>query len=339
MTRETRIGLLVGLVFIVMFGLVLTELTGTKSASDPKGARDDQTQLVWSPQAQDVSPSVAGPGLSQQASPPTPAQAVPPVPLAADYRPITAAPEPAAAVANQKPIPDAQPAAPVEDIALAEPASNNTQADAAAASYKVQKGDTLYSLASRYYGAANAGQYRVILQANRAALGTKNTLQVGQALVIPPLPRADKRPAVEEVGIDQLADRLAARSAEGPASIRAPAQASAAAGGTAQKAPRGAPLEATGDPRAGAAPSASSHAPSATKAGPPTGGPAAASAQAPPSRARTYTVKRGDTLTRIAALTMRDASKNAVSRLHQANRRALKNPNALVEGMTLTIPG
>ena len=32
MTRETRIGLLVGLMFIVLFGLVLSELTGTTSA-------------------------------------------------------------------------------------------------------------------------------------------------------------------------------------------------------------------------------------------------------------------------------------------------------------------
>ena len=38
MTRETRIGLLVGLAFIVAFGIILTELAGITSDSSEQGA-------------------------------------------------------------------------------------------------------------------------------------------------------------------------------------------------------------------------------------------------------------------------------------------------------------
>jgi tetratricopeptide (TPR) repeat protein len=47
----------------------------------------------------------------------------------------------------------------------------------------VQKGDTLYSLALRYYG-SRAGWER-IYQANRSGLPSKDQLKVGQQLVIP----------------------------------------------------------------------------------------------------------------------------------------------------------
>jgi nucleoid-associated protein YgaU len=47
----------------------------------------------------------------------------------------------------------------------------------------VQKGDTLYSLALRYYG-TRAG-WEKIYQANRSGLPSRDQLKVGQQLVIP----------------------------------------------------------------------------------------------------------------------------------------------------------
>lgn len=47
----------------------------------------------------------------------------------------------------------------------------------------VQKGDTLYSIAARYYGSRTAWQK--IYQANQAALPNKDQLKIGQSLVIP----------------------------------------------------------------------------------------------------------------------------------------------------------
>jgi tetratricopeptide (TPR) repeat protein len=49
--------------------------------------------------------------------------------------------------------------------------------------YIVQKGDTLYSLALRYYGTRAA--WDKIYQANRSGLPSKDQLKVGQQLVIP----------------------------------------------------------------------------------------------------------------------------------------------------------
>ena len=47
----------------------------------------------------------------------------------------------------------------------------------------VQKGDTLQSLALRYYGTRSA--WEKIYQANRSGLPSKDQLKVGQQLVIP----------------------------------------------------------------------------------------------------------------------------------------------------------
>jgi tetratricopeptide (TPR) repeat protein len=49
--------------------------------------------------------------------------------------------------------------------------------------YVVQKGDTLQSLALRYYGTRSA--WEKIYQANRSGLPSKNQLKVGQQLLIP----------------------------------------------------------------------------------------------------------------------------------------------------------
>ena len=49
--------------------------------------------------------------------------------------------------------------------------------------YIVQRGDTLQSLALRYYGSRAA--WEKIFQANRSGLPSKDQLKVGQQLVIP----------------------------------------------------------------------------------------------------------------------------------------------------------
>ena len=56
----------------------------------------------------------------------------------------------------------------------------------------------------------------------------------------------------------------------------------------------------------------------------------------PAGTAKIYTVKRGDSLTRIAAVAMKD--KAGARKIFEANRDKLKSPDALKEGMTLAIP-
>ncbi len=69
-------------------------------------------------------------------------------------------------------------AAPV--TAFAEPSTGETLR---ARAHIVQRGDTLQSLALRYYGTRSA--WEKIYQANRSGLPSKNQLKVGQQLVIP----------------------------------------------------------------------------------------------------------------------------------------------------------
>ena len=52
---------------------------------------------------------------------------------------------------------------------------------------------------------------------------------------------------------------------------------------------------------------------------------------------RTYTVKAGDTLSKIAKETLGDASQ--WKKIHEANRDAIPNPDLIRPGQELTIPG
>ncbi|HUI07078.1 MAG TPA: LysM peptidoglycan-binding domain-containing protein [Verrucomicrobiae bacterium] len=71
--------------------------------------------------------------------------------------------------------PDAVPPSSGSETAAAEPARGRV--------HVVQKGDTLYSLALRYYG--TRGGWERIFEANRSDLPSKDQLKVGQQLVIP----------------------------------------------------------------------------------------------------------------------------------------------------------
>lgn len=94
---------------------------------------------------------------------------------------IASSPAPAATVAATAPAP-----APGIIMAAA-PMTLTTESSSAESShvrlYVVQKGDTLQSLALRYYG-TRAG-WEKIYQANRSGLPSKDQLKVGQQLVIP----------------------------------------------------------------------------------------------------------------------------------------------------------
>jgi tetratricopeptide (TPR) repeat protein len=100
------------------------------------------------------------------AEPPTGTVALAPVPASV----ATPGPVPAPTVVMA-----AAPVTPFAEPSPAEPSRVHT--------YLVQKGDTLQSLALRYYGTRSA--WEKIYQANRSGLPSKNQLKVGQQLVIP----------------------------------------------------------------------------------------------------------------------------------------------------------
>ena len=68
----------------------------------------------------------------------------------------------------------------------AQPETTMPKPATAPKNYVVQKGDSLYAISRKFYG--DSSHIDRIYQANRDVMRSKNSLQVGQALKIPPLP-------------------------------------------------------------------------------------------------------------------------------------------------------
>ena len=84
--------------------------------------------------------------------------------------------------AGPRPVPSVTtPAAPVADTSLTTPAQSAESSTRRM--HMVQRGDTLYALALKYYGTRSA--WDRIYQANRSELASRDQLKVGQQLIIP----------------------------------------------------------------------------------------------------------------------------------------------------------
>ena len=66
------------------------------------------------------------------------------------------------------------------------PTKTNTTPSARARTYKVKQGDSLYAISRKLYG--DSSYIDLIYQANRQSLPSKDSLKLGQTLLIPPLP-------------------------------------------------------------------------------------------------------------------------------------------------------
>ncbi len=154
MTHETRIALLVGLVFIVLFGLVL----GQRSISFSKSHQSPQAAAPDAPKVSDPGPEMVSAVLCSRDNKPvlTPSKSPPK--------------EPVAPVDN--------PVAPV--VKVVTPVRTRT--------YRVCSGDTLIGIARKVYGRQFEDEHLRIYRANRDKLSDPAALSVGQVLVIPPLP-------------------------------------------------------------------------------------------------------------------------------------------------------
>ena len=197
MTRETRIGLLVALAFIIMFGLVLGELTDKPSSA--LGQKDEP----------------AYPGQSS-----IPLIDLPePVGDVSDAAAVEIASAPS--VSDLPAIGDGAvslPPAPRELMAVTpEPAVRQAPAPSARRTHTVRANDNLIRIARRYYGRSRGDEYRRIFEANRDKLRTPSIVREGQVLVIPPLPGGAPQPAggarrmppgVGEMDIDQLQEHF-----------------------------------------------------------------------------------------------------------------------------------
>jgi LysM repeat protein len=145
------------------------------------------------------------------------------------------------------------------------------------ATYTVQPNDSLYRIAEKVYGQGD--DYKRIFNANRDQLADEHSLRVGQVLQIPM----------------QGARAVAGRSAP--------------------------PAEMTARQLAARLDAAAGH------------------PSAPTPQRRVYRVQHGDNLTRIARKVYRDDSPEAIRKIYRANKDKLADPDTVVVGMELEIPG
>ncbi len=205
MGRETKFGLLVGVVFIVLFGVILSSRAGSTAqdhASLPVGESqlhqrfsmtdrrtDAPYTLVVPPPPSEVTVSVEPKEERLPAPAETPAEKAPVVEPPVEIGTVAFGP---AAPAEPPPadVPDARRHVSPPDPPAAPPSSPGRSV------HKVARGDTLTSIARQYFGKEGEGLWKKIHEANKDAIRDVNRLVVGQELVIPGLP-ADTGPRKE----------------------------------------------------------------------------------------------------------------------------------------------
>lgn len=309
MTRETRIAMLVGLLFIVMFGLVLSELTrGTASPIPPqtlKNRIDDPDKHFAAvieggslaiDQGRENPILLDGNDAAKEdevaEDPCTPAGSVTIVVLPPSDK------TGAGGDTHPEPLADTH-KAPDAPLALM---------------YVVKEKDNYIKIARAFYGAENEKAYVEIAKANQDQVKNEAGLRPGQKLVIPPVAGvkfAPDAPKYQEMDANQLKRSLAIRGAAGdPTKLAAvtPTAPVKDANSTARMpSPRGPETAKVGDP------------------------------VKPAPETKTYEVRKGDSLGKIARLFLKSDSREAVQKLYKANP-GLKAPDKLQPGMKLEIP-
>ena len=188
MTRDAKIGLLLGLAFIFMIAFIINGLPGSRPDSNeltntmanfpnnPPGlaAREREvirTESIRSEATEVATPPIGEPGIRDQ-------RTLPDVPVIPDesYKVGPVVP------------------GPVRDTKM-EIGKPKAVRPALPKIYTVTDGDNLASIAKKFYG-PEAGNKRAnimrIFEANRKILETPDDIYVGQKLVIPPLPGSEQ---------------------------------------------------------------------------------------------------------------------------------------------------
>lgn len=191
MTSEAKIGLLLGLVFIFIIAFIINGLPSFWSKSDG-GEIAAVTESTGDTAGVGVNERKAGEAI-ERIEPATGANngVVVETQGSSDVRFVSELPKGitnAAANAELKPAAATQASSAelngqVSEIQSPAPVEQRT--------YVVSSGDSLYTIAKKFYGASEAGKKsttNLIFNANRNILKSPNRLQIGQKLIIPPLP-------------------------------------------------------------------------------------------------------------------------------------------------------
>lgn len=217
MGTETKFGLLVGVIFIVLFGFILAGRAGSTADMPPhallpvggavlhetlvqagRGPSAPYTLVVPTPVTEAVSP----PEESLPAAPATEAAAPVPAPAPRDEPDPTIGLVAFAPVEVVTPAPTPRMETPAPSPAVPSPAPARKM-------HKVAKGETLISIARLYYGREGETLWKRILEANADRIRGADKLVVGQELVIPGLPASPAPAAAPDtalVTVDRVPD-------------------------------------------------------------------------------------------------------------------------------------
>lgn len=203
MTRETRVGLVVGLLFIVLFGVVLSELGPSDQPPQPQtenGARGfyAQAPVVRAPQPQpqprrrDVElvarrarTEAQGPVTARRAAPRTTPRTTPrtaprtaprTTPRRAVGAGVTPSPRRAAGGGHREMTPEEFAAAHGVGRRMVRPLPKT---------YVTKRGDNLTAIARKFYRTPSRKAVMKIFNANRNVLRTPDSVGVGVKIVIP----------------------------------------------------------------------------------------------------------------------------------------------------------
>jgi nucleoid-associated protein YgaU len=171
MTRETRIGLLVGLVFIFAFGLILGELTNDAEAPPVQAASlRDVDYLAREMEGSLDTHEARASGIGAPSSRRTP---------------------PGRRHRDDRETASTRRTARRSETRRTSAAGTRRRVDPRTTTrrYRTMRGDTLTKIARKAYGPDNGKLYRVIYRANRDKLPSVDVVPVGVVLEIPPMPR------------------------------------------------------------------------------------------------------------------------------------------------------
>jgi nucleoid-associated protein YgaU len=224
MTRETKIGLLVGLAFIIVIGILLSDHLNT--TNDPPAAHiaqvgDNVRQGMTTPGQPSEPPITSAPAVVTPQQPvqtagelaprPQPVQVIaingpaagsqPPVniqqttpPAQVDHGQAQAQATPEQQQQNPQPQPDSdlvirQATGVLADAARqgGEPLVGISQTPGGPREYTVQPGDTLSQIAQKVYGSSKKANRELIIRANPSLQANPDLIVAGKAYVIPPL--------------------------------------------------------------------------------------------------------------------------------------------------------
>ena len=325
MTRETKVGLLVGMGLILLIGVIVSDHWAVVQQQAPA----ELTRLAEQAQrsihhVEHLPEPVAERGgqVRRPAAPvPTPdeleaaRQAVRPAMNLGNQNGGAAAGSMAGPVAGMLTLDD-------ELTPVPEPADEPEPAR-----HRVARGESLYRIAERYYGEGDA--WRRIAEANPERVDEDGRVRAGDELVIPLLQMPGFEPAGREraVRITELPHER--RGAQREIKVQPGQTLSDLAARYLGSAGRWRELLEANRDRLDS--------PERLRAGMALRLPAGASpAGAGPAPPGTYTVQSGDNLTRIAARLLGDGDR--WREIYEANRDQLSSPDAVRQGQTLRLP-